>query len=410
MAPREDDKAMAGLLARSLVAKRGAQGAGAENDCPGPDTLAAYYERSLDRDETSQYELHFSQCVRCREQLATMARAEQGPQAKLARLWLWDWRWLGSAAAVLLFVAIWAARQLTPVQRTDQVSKGPLVAMSRTEQNPVPQVERAPLSSLTAPSPPAAPPRAQPPSESAPSSGLRPPAGKQQRSRDLPLNGRSFTQLDALVAGPNAPARVPPSTAADAQDTTAAPQGVTSPAPTARTARPSTGAVEGFAGGTEGRNGTDSSAKASKTEPMQAAAASGVTRMDQPVQAEAAVERSAQILIRTPNPEVLWRVAGGGLVERSENGGATWHGQLPAVNARLVAGAAPGGKVCWLVGRDGLILLTKDATNWEKIPPPIPADFVAVRAKDGSSATVTAADGQKFMTGDGGKKWTPGRR
>src|ERR1700730_14837651 len=298
MAPREDDKAMAGLLARSLVAKRGAQGAGTENDCPGPDILAAYYERSLDRDETSQYELHFSQCVRCREQLATMARAEQGPQAKLARLWLWDWRWLGSAAAVLLFVALWAARQLTPVQRTDQVSKGPLVAMSRTEQNPVPQVERAPLSSLTAPSPPAAPPRAQPPSESAPTSRLRPPAGKQQRSRDLPLNGRSFPQLDAWVAGPTAPARVPQSTAADAQDTTAAPQGVTSPAPNARTARPSTGAggaVEGFAGGTEGRNGTDSSAKASKTEPMPAAAASGVPRMDQHVLAEAAVERSTQI-------------------------------------------------------------------------------------------------------------------
>ena len=62
-----------------------------------------------------------------------------------------------------------------------------------------------------------------------------------------------------------------------------------------------------------------------------------------------------------------------------------------------------------VVGRDGLILLTKDATNWEKIPPPIPADFIAVTAKDASSATVITTDGRKFITGDGGKKWTLGQ-
>jgi hypothetical protein len=407
MAPRKDDKAMAGLLARSLVSKRGAKGAGAENDCPGPDILAAYYERSLDQDETSQYELHFSQCVRCREQLRTMARAEQGPRAKPARLWLWDWRWLGSAAAVLLLVAVWAARRSTPVQSTDQVSKGPLVAMSRPDQKPAPEVERAPVPSLTEPSPPAALPQARPKSESASSSGLRGSAGKQQTLTELPLNGRSFSQLDALVAGPNAPAPVPPSTTPDAQSPTAAPQGTT-PAPIARNARPSTGAggtLEGFAG----RNGAGTSTKASKTDQMQEEGATSVARTDQPALAEAAAERSTQVLIRTPNPELLWRVAGGGLIERSENRGASWHGELPAVNAHLVAGAAPGEKVCWLVGRDGLILLTKDATNWQKIPPPIPADFIAVTAKDGSSATVTTTDGQRFTTGDGGRKWTPGR-
>jgi hypothetical protein len=400
MAPREEDKAMTGLLARSLVSNRGAKGAGAENDCPGPDILAAYYERSIDRDETSQYELHFSQCVRCREQLATMARAEPGPRAAPARLWLWDWRWLGpTVAAGLLLVAVWAARRSTPPQSTDQVSNGPLVAMSRPEQQPRPQVERAPVPSLTAPSLPAAGPQAQPGRS----------RGKPQPAGDLPLNGRSFTSLDALVGGANAPARLPPSTPADAQATTAAPQGVTSPAPIARNARPSTdesgGTLEGFAE----RNRAGTSTKTSKTDQMQAAGSSSVARTEQPALAEAAVERSTQVLVRTPNPELLWRLAGGGLVERSENGGASWHEQLSAVNAHLVAGAAPGEKVCWLVGRDGLILLTKDARNWQKIPPPIPADFTAVTAKDGSSATVTTTDGQRFTTGDGGKKWTPRR-
>ena len=111
MASLGDDKAMAGLLRRSLASNSGANDAGAEGTCPGPDILAAYYERSLDRAETSRYELHFSQCVRCRQQLATMARAEEKPQPRPARPWLWDWRWLGSAAAVLLFVAVWTARR-----------------------------------------------------------------------------------------------------------------------------------------------------------------------------------------------------------------------------------------------------------------------------------------------------------
>jgi hypothetical protein len=408
MARREDDKAMAGLLARSLVSKRGAKGAGAENDCPGPDILAAYYERSLDQDEISQYELHFSQCLRCREQLRTMARAEQEPRAAPSRLWPWDWRWLAPAAALLLLVAVWAARRSTPPHSTAQVSKGPLVAMSRPDEKPVPQVEGAPLPSLTAPVPPATEPQAQSKAESAPSSGLRASRGQQQPPKDLPLNGRSFTTLDALVAGADAPSRVPPSTPADAQSNTAAPQGVTSPAPIVRNARPSaeaTGTLEKFAG----RNGTGTSTKASKTDQMQAEAASSVARSDQPALAEATIERSTQILIRTPNPELLWRVTGGGLIERSVNGGASWHEQLTAVNAHLMAGAAPGEKVCWLVGRGGLILLTKDAINWEKILPPIPADFIAVRARDRSSATVTATDGQRFTTGDGGKKWTPRR-
>jgi hypothetical protein len=215
--------------------------------------------------------------------------------------------------------------------------------------------------------------------------------------------------LDALVGGANAPALLPPSTPADTQATTAAPQGVTSPAPIARNARPSTDESGGTSGGFAERNRTGTSTKTSKTDQMQAAGSSSVARTEQPALAEAAVERSTQVLVRTPNPELLWRLAGGGLIERSENGGASWHEQLPAVNAHLVAGAAPGEKVCWLVGRDGLILLTKDARNWQKIPPPIPADFTAVTAKDGSSATVTATDGQRFTTGDGGKKWTPRR-
>ncbi len=71
----------------------------------------------------------------------------------------------------------------------------------------------------------------------------------------------------------------------------------------------------------------------------------------------------------------------------------------------MLAGAAPSANVCWLVGSDGLILVTKDAKNWKKVSPPEDTDFVAVSAEDGPNATVTAADGRKFATHNGGKKW-----
>jgi photosystem II stability/assembly factor-like uncharacterized protein len=123
--------------------------------------------------------------------------------------------------------------------------------------------------------------------------------------------------------------------------------------------------------------------------------------------AQSAEQRSAQTIIPTPNPKVLWRIAGGGFIERSQDGGATWHGQLPESNAHFTAGAAPATKVLWLVGENGMILLTKDASHWKKISPPIPADFVSVEASSATSATVTAADRQKFSTSDSGKKWVP---
>src|SRR5277367_6762726 len=97
MAAREEDKAMAGLLRRSL-----AQDAGA-------DILAAYFDRALDQQETARYELHFSRCSVCREQLAAMSRADQASgtfgaaETEKNTSSAWDWlvapRWLMPAAA-----------------------------------------------------------------------------------------------------------------------------------------------------------------------------------------------------------------------------------------------------------------------------------------------------------------------
>jgi hypothetical protein len=116
---------------------------------------------------------------------------------------------------------------------------------------------------------------------------------------------------------------------------------------------------------------------------------------------------AAATMILTPDPAILWRFAGSGFVERSEDGGATWQGEQPSPDGHLLAGSAPSATVCWLVGRDGLILLTKDSITWKRITPPVVTDFVGVSAVNAPNATITAADGRKFTTRDAGKKWKP---
>jgi anti-sigma factor RsiW len=97
MASQEQNEAVAGLLRRGL-----ARDASAGN-CPEPDLLAAYFEHSLDKNETSQVDQHLSTCSRCRQQMAAMVRADTAePHGKV--LWLLDWRLL-TATAVMMLIA-----------------------------------------------------------------------------------------------------------------------------------------------------------------------------------------------------------------------------------------------------------------------------------------------------------------
>jgi hypothetical protein len=116
-------------------------------------------------------------------------------------------------------------------------------------------------------------------------------------------------------------------------------------------------------------------------------------------------EKSDTKLIPTPDPNYSWRVAEGGFVEHTENGGATWTGVAPAPDAQLLAGSAPAPRTCWLVGREGVILVTTDAVHWKTVTPPTQGDFKEVSAASGQQAIVTAGDGRKFSTRDAGKTW-----
>src|SRR5271156_7850 len=165
MAAREDEKAMAGLLRRSLAQDTGAvAGPGSDETCPEPEVLAAYFDHALDAQEIARYDLHFSRCSHCREQLAAMARAggvgdTGAAEKKNAGAWAWltGAGWLMPAAAALvalLAITGIALRMRKPAAPANEI------AMSRPDALPpassAPVTAPAPQTN-SAPSPQAAP-------------------------------------------------------------------------------------------------------------------------------------------------------------------------------------------------------------------------------------------------------------
>jgi hypothetical protein len=503
MAAREEDKAMAGLLRRSLAQDAGADTrAGSGEDCPGPEILAAYFDRALDKQETARYELHFSRCSVCREQLAAMARADEASGAFGAAetekntASAWDWlvarRWLMPAAAALAALLVFAGiawRMWKPVGPANQI------AMVRPDAVPSPSSEppenAAPSANPAPPSDAAPLSKVAPRSGNGPRVGVAPPSttenmiaepaipnprdamsaaidlreadksrtrGATSPSRPMPRapHGATTARGDelssaggvdakpsvghagapqpppvmmaqqasprivrgAMRAGNMNAAVVAPPASADETTTVneAAPVVGTAAAPANAPAKKAeAGSVESATNATvetyEAK--ATNAAKAKSAAPAHAAGAKNLSASQTTETAALAKMQQAQISsnlmnlqIPTPDARILWMIAGPGAIEKSENGGATWKTEYLDTRALLVAGAAPSAKICWLVGASGTILRTTNGTHWKTIGAPAVADFVRVEASDALNATVTAMDGRKFTTADGGKSWS----
>ncbi|MFP5379078.1 MAG: zf-HC2 domain-containing protein [Vicinamibacteria bacterium] len=106
-----------------------------------------------------------------------------------------------------------------------------------------------------------------------------------------------------------------------------------------------------------------------------------------------------------PVADVRWRVVNGRSVERSSDAGRTWVPQMEPLDGIATAGAAPTTEVCWLVGPDGAVWLAAGDGPFTRVVSPAVVDLVAVSAESARDATVTAADGRRFLTRDGGTTW-----
>jgi hypothetical protein len=110
----------------------------------------------------------------------------------------------------------------------------------------------------------------------------------------------------------------------------------------------------------------------------------------------------------TPRPElarIRWRILENGRVERSLTGGADWAAVPLEPLVFVTAGSAPSPNVCWLVGRDGLVLRSVDGAIFGRVDFPEVIDLTSVRATDELRATVETRGGRTFTTTDGGHTW-----
>jgi hypothetical protein len=450
MAPRDDDKAMDGLLRRSL-ARDSASG----DTCPEPDILAAYYERSLDADEMARQERHFSQCSRCREQLAAIFRAksvadipaevevmdaaEMAPRAATpsraaagepkrdAHPGIFDWRWLAPvAAAILLVVFLYgrnASRPGKPSPSGNQIAMTKPEAVVPSELMDKESSAQHPAAPMPTPPEPRAksmgkfqegapaPKRELPkmarnaaptaPSSDQPRNSTESLHSEYESRKDLKKRAESTT---SAATEKRAPAQLDSYSAAKKEADVAPPAHAPSAAPAPNAAASAQGQSSAEArGGVAGQKSMIGGVANGRKQKQAAADADVSTNVT--VMSQAITVQSAAPIIQTPDPVVQYRIPGAGLVERSDDGGATWQGQRVKANAEILAGAAPSVNVCWLVGRGGLILMTSDGKKWRRIPSPAVVDFVEVTASDATFATVTAEDGRKFSTQDSGRTW-----
>jgi len=419
MAPRDQDKVSARLLRQSLRDSGDA--------CPEPESLAAYFDRSLDGEETARYERHFSQCARCREQLAAMDRAAEHvlvgrSDTRQAARWarLWDWRTLAPVAVVLVVAVLWIAHRPTTSKLAEMKTPSPLVAMNGpSEQAAAPQA--APESKVATPN----------------MSSIEEQAVKRERKAGVAqkhYQAQDELQLDKLkeeegvvkqgsgtgngigaaiggaASSTGAPAAPPPAPPALVADTSGVPAASAQRVTVESAVQPASAPIK--AKSAASANYESALTQQTQTVQVQAQTLTQAQAALQPqtVTLEALEKRSTGNIITTPDPKVLWRIVAGTSVELSKDRGATWKKQQLRSfepNPQITVGYAPTAKICWLVGRDGVIILTRDAAHWVPIPPPVNTDFVGVTAQDNFSATVTTADGRKFSTDDAGDHWNP---
>jgi hypothetical protein len=420
---------------RMLQTMRAAEPDAGSARCIDAETLAAWSSGTLSRKEAAAVEAHAANCARCQAMASAFARME--PPAAVRPGFLVGWRLssvlpLAAAAAVLAIAVIWT---LTP----RSARPGPTLMASRDARPPsaaAPPADSAPSSGpatgpgRTDPSTSAlrsgpsgrsvaAPPAAQPPgvSSTARSSAAladnraaagRPDASSKSAalSRGAPpaaVPGRADATPPSTAASGNNNVMIdgisPTDAAAPARSQPSEPESV----PLRTPASPAIQAQSGersFAANPAAPSASPVQIIEFASPAMTAGTTAGFARAGR-----AGVAGAAAPLPAAPASGTRWRILPA-QVQRSVDDGQTWDVIAIDPRAVLLAGSAPSRLVCWLVGRNGAVLVSSDALHFTRLPFPQDIDLVGVTATDNRRAIVTAADGRTFGTTDGGLTWT----
>ena len=350
------------LLAEALEARAAGTPEGA---CLDADTLAAWADDALPRQEREAVEAHAVDCARCQLMLATMIRT---PPAPVAAKPLWRRQplaWLIPLTAAVAAGVLWV---VVPGRAPSQQGAGPVSTVAET----------------TSPAAPAG---------------------------DLPAKLQSDTQPQGRgAAAPSAPGEIKTAPSAPATRPDAKIDESAVAAPRQRDQKESA-SLDANALSDAGRASKDArvaSREGGATSP--ASPASSAPPAATAAQRTIALAKAAAPgnVVVSSNPAIQWRIIPGG-VERSTDGGSSWQPQDTGTSVTLAGGASPSPSVCWLVGADGTVLLSTDGRSWRRLPFPEPTALTSIRATDDKTATVTAADGRTFSTADSGLNWVQSR-
>jgi len=412
---RERDAEMDRLL-RAVKTDEPSAAAGA---CPAADDLAAYAERMLTDGEREVMDAHLAACRRCQEALALLATmpGSPTPAASPAPAW-WraGWkRWLvpvgAAATGVLLYVAIKPDAALQPVvpSRESVVASAP--AQLRA---PAPRA----LAETTRPAESDAPPAVKDRATAPPPRVEQPPPLVEMQARRSGVTGSGPQVSKARPTSvETSPERVvPPAMARDVTTPVAALVGAVTPAAPPPPPPPALPPAQAKAEAKEqaralpvvggvpppGKQAGDPGAAEALKPMTETVVVTGRTPL---VQARAL--NALPILVSAKdNRDIRWRFGPGARIEGSADAGRTWRLQYSGTG-ELLTGFSPDGTTCWAVGAAGLVLRTTDGQAWAARPFPEPVDLSAVTATDALHATVTARDGRRFATEDGGATWKP---
>jgi hypothetical protein len=308
--------------------------------CPDPEMLAGYLDSGLTSDERAAVEVHAADCPRCQQHLSLLGAVSMerpDPDAVAPRHWLVRWGWMVPVATAVLVVAVWT-RTPAPVEPPAQF----------------PQREVAPA---VVPAPQPTPPAV---GESSPADGQR------RQSRD----SRSVT---------------PPFATAEAdreRQDFAAEQRQQPPSPAAPPAVAQSDRLGQLA---------DSAAPAAAKE-----AAAGTA----PVREEAKLMRkaAAPALEATAADDERYR-AGGGRIERSQDGGASWQEVFSDASLTFTAVSCATEGACWFGTSTGVMLRTSQSgLVRSRLPDSLPV--TAISAVSATEAIVTAG-ARRYRTSDG---------
>lgn len=352
---------------------------------PSADLLAAFAEQVLAADEREELLAHLAACDNCRSvvwcALPESETAQHVVVSTPSRGWSWSlgWRWAGVAAGIVVIAGVAVLFRGGPGpggERVASARKAPAVTQKRDMQATFDK-EAAP-----APAPEARLDDRNTPAKVATGAPMQAKDMK-QKAEPVSRESKSANEVAAEKMLAKSAGEVEPRSAAPS-----APAGAPA-APSAQVAPSASGISGGVA------------ALAARSAPASTAETGVVVASNIPARALGKKKLA---------PPTRWMLSNNGGLLRSTDAGKNWQAVPFAGNVNFRAIAVIGPNV-WVGGQGGALYYSPDDGNqWQRQSPSaegveLTEEITALTFSDAQHGSLTTADGQTWVTSDGGHSW-----